>query len=140
MAVLTDKEIERMIDNGLIDLGNKERITSNGYDLSLEDFKISPGETKLVLSKEKIKMPNNLISIPFLRTTYAFKGLYLSAGIIDAGYSGHLKFCLTNPTKKIIELEKEDHLRAPIHLIFLETKGPVNLQFGERADEKNDII
>lgn len=136
MTALTDKEISK---RDLIESIDPNRISSNGYDLLLEDFEIDPGETKLILSKEKVKMPKNLISLPFLRTTYAFKGLHLSQGVIDAGYEGKLKFCLTNPTKETIKTEKEDHLKAPIHLIFLETKGNAELPFGKRKNEFNDF-
>lgn len=138
MAILVDKEIQNLIDEGLITPSDDNAITSNGYDLLLEDFEFAPGEFKLIMSKEKVKIPDNLISLPFLRTTYAFKGLILSPGVIDAGFEGHLKFALYNSSKETIKIAEEGELKRAIHLIFLNSSSKADLPFGERAGEVNN--
>lgn len=140
MSALTDKKIMELINNGQLKIEgfDKNRVTSNGYDMLLEDFEIQPGEFKLVNSKERIEMPNNLIAIPFLRTTYAFKGLFLSPGVIDTGFKGPLKFALYNSSQKKIEIEKTEELKAPIHVLFMTTDGKSEIPFGGRIGEINN--
>jgi deoxycytidine triphosphate deaminase len=135
--VLPDIKISSLISEGKIVINpfNEKRLTPQGYDISLEDFSIKPGEFKIFKTIERIEVPNNLLAIPFLRTTYAFKGLILSPGIIDAGFKGHLKIALYNSGTESITAEKADHVIAPVHLIFLKIDGDVGLSFGERADE-----
>ena len=109
MGTLSDSKIRQLVKRNLLVISPFEdsAVTSNGYDLLLEDFELSPKKHSLIKSNETVKIPKNLIAIPFLRTTYAFKGLILSPGIIDAGYSGKLIFSLFNSSDKKITLEKE---------------------------------
>ena len=140
MCVLTDKGILDLINSGKLKINNfsKDKLTSNGYDFLLEDFEISPGEFKLVSAISRIEMPDNLIAIPLLRTTYSFKGLFLSTGIIDAGFKGILKFALYNASKNKISPEKKENLKAVIHLMFLKTEGDSEIPFGGREGEVNN--
>ncbi len=142
MAVLGDKEIRELLKSGKLRIEplEEEAITSNGYDMLLEDFEIKPKETKVVRSKEKVKMPNDVISLPFLRTTYAFKGLILSGGVIDAGFEGHLGFALYNPTDNAIKAEEREETKRVIHLIFLKMEGESLNPFGKRKGELNNLL
>lgn len=118
--VLSDAKISELISSGQIILEpfNEKRLTPQGYDISLEDFILKPGEFKIFKTIERIEVPNGLLAIPFLRTTYAFKGLILSPGIIDSGFKGFLQIALYNSGQEVIKAENLDHLTAPIHLIF----------------------
>ncbi len=138
--VLPDIKISSLISEGKIVINpfNEKRLTPQGYDISLEDFSIKPGEFKVFKTLERIEVPNNLLAIPFLRTTYAFKGLIVSPGLIDAGFKGHLKIALYNSGTEIIEAERSDHLIAPLHLIFIQINGESGIPFGGRIDEYLD--
>lgn len=140
--ILADKEIKELVKKGELKIEhfNEGEVTSNGYDMELEDFEIVPGKFKLVKSAEKIKMPNNVIAIPFLRTTYAFQGLILSSGIIDAGYEGYLKFSLTNVSEKVIKKGKADEEKRTIHIIFLKMNEKSENPFGSRLLEKKNYL
>jgi len=142
MSVLVDKSILELIKEGRLEISpfEKTAITSNGCDLLLEDFELSPGEFKLIKSAEKVKIPEDIIAIPILRTTYAFNGLILSPGIIDAGYEGYLKFALYNSSGEKIIMEKKDIWKRAITLIFLKTSDKTNLPFGCREDEANNSL
>ena len=140
--ILTDKEIKKLVKKGELKIEpfKKDEVTSNGYDMELENFEIDSGGFGLVRSLEKIKMPEDLIAIPFLRTTYAFQGLILSSGIIDAGYAGYLKFSLINMSKKIIKKGENNKEKRTIHLIFLKMNGKSENPFGSRALEKKNNL
>lgn len=140
--ILSDKEIKELIKKGKLKIEPfaESEVTSNGYDVELEDFKIAPREFKLIKSAENIKMPNNLIAIPFLRTTYAFQGLILSQGIIDAGYEGYLKFALTNASENVIKKGQVDEEKRTIHLIFLKMNQENENPFGSKVSEKKNYL
>jgi deoxycytidine triphosphate deaminase len=89
------------------------------------------------MSIAKIKLPEDVIAIPMLRTTYIFKGLILSSGIIDAGFSGRLKMYIFNSSDNAVVPEKGE-LRRPIHLLFMETSGKSLMPYGRRHTEKNN--
>jgi len=134
MPVFSDKKIKELLEKDKLKIipFDEFSVTSNGYDMLTENFEISPREFKIVKSSERIKMPNNLVAIPFLRTTYAFKGLFLSGGIIDAGFQGHLKFALFNTSEDKITISESERI---IHLIFLEMDGKAEFPFGTRKGE-----
>lgn len=140
--ILSDKKIKELVKKGELEIEpfNEDEVTSNGYDMELEDFEIAPGKFKLVRSAEKIKMPSDVIAIPFLRTTYAFQGLILSSGIMDAGYEGYLKFSLTNASEKVIKKGKADEEKRTIHLIFLKMNEKSENPFGSRLLEKKNKL
>lgn len=140
MVALSDRTIRNLINSKelIISPFDKNAVTSNGYDILTENFEFNSGEFKLITSIEKIKMPHNLIAIPFLRTTYAFKGLILSPGVIDAGFEGHLKFAIYNSSKEKIKIETKSELQRAIHLIFIKTSENTDKPFGTRKGEVNN--
>ena len=140
--ILNDKEIKELIKQGKLEIEpfDENEVTSNGYDMELEDFEIDSKSFKLVRSAEKIKMPNDLIAIPLLRTTYAFQGLILSPGVIDAGYEGHLKFSLTNMSGDIIKKSHINEEKRTIHIIFLKMSGKSENPFGSNELEKKNNL
>ncbi|MDD5700300.1 MAG: hypothetical protein PHH00_03895 [Candidatus Nanoarchaeia archaeon] len=142
MTVLTDKKINEYIKEGKLKIipFEKNAVTTNGYDMLTEDFTIKPGEFMLVRSREKIEMPDDVTAVPFLRTTYAFKGLILSPGIMDAGYKGFLRFAIYNASKEIVTLKNKEETKRAIHILFLKTDGKTEIPFGGRKGEKNNIL
>lgn len=140
MAVLVDKSILKLVSDGKLGIipFDENAVTSNGYDLLLEKFELAPKEFKLLKTVEKIKIPNDMVAIPILRTTFAFKGLVLSPGIIDAGYEGHLKFAVFNSSKEKIWNGEKGMPEKVVTLVFLNTSDKADLPFGQRDGEKNN--
>ncbi len=140
MVVLTDKKIIDYVKKKklIISPFNKDAITPSGYDLTLNDFKsMHPNSLTIFWSKEKIELPNNIIAIPLLRSTYIYEGLVLSPGIIDAGFKGHLKIAINNVSKKTVKALPGQRGR-PVTLLFIKTDGNVSMPFGHRHAERND--
>lgn len=139
MTVLTDKKIldyVRMNKLSIVPF-DEDALTPNGYDLELENWSIPAKGSTTAMSIAKIKLPEDVIAIPMLRTTYIFKGLILSSGIIDAGFSGRLKMYIFNSSDNAVVPEKGE-LRRPIHLLFMETSGKSLMPYGRRHTEKNN--
>jgi deoxycytidine triphosphate deaminase len=141
MPVLTDKNIiENVYARRLIiSPFNEDALTPTGYDLTLSEFDgLKPKEFKIFTSKEMIEMPDNMIAIILLRTTYIFKGLIMSTGVVDAGFKGHLKIALHNPTDKTVKAEAGE-LERPVTMMFMNAQDAVALPFGHRHIEQNNI-
>ena len=68
-----------------------------------ETFILYPQQTVLSSSLEYIKMPDNILGIISIRSTYSRLGLSLSS-VIQPGYSGCLSLELTNNNKNPINL------------------------------------
>lgn len=68
-----------------------------------ETFILYPQQTVLASSLEYVKMPNNVLGILSIRSTYARLGLTLSS-IIQPGYVGCFSLELTNNNKNPINL------------------------------------
>ncbi len=82
-----------------------------GYSLIIQrSFSLQPGQSCIVSSREKIKLPQNMAGRLSLRSFHQLRGLFYSGGLIDPGYNGLLFFPLANITDSPIELVYEDPL------------------------------
>lgn len=68
-----------------------------------ETFIVYPQQTVLASSLEYIKMPNDILGVISVRSTYSRLGLSLSS-IVQPGYTGCLSLELTNNNKNPINL------------------------------------
>lgn len=71
-------------------------------------FSLDSGATAVVVTQEKISLPNNIAGIGFPPSTnMSFKGILMTnPGHIDPGYKGHLHFTLINMGKKKFALNR----------------------------------
>lgn len=95
-----------LTDKGRVSLETKsvKEPSKEKYDIiELEAgqyFEILPQEYVLVSTLENIKMPENLVSILYPRSSINRRGLSLDlTGLIDAGYEGQLVLPIKNNTK-----------------------------------------
>lgn len=68
-----------------------------------DTFILHPGQTVLASSLEYFKMPNDLIGLANLRSSYARLGLNILSRL-EPGYCGCISIELTNPSKSVIRL------------------------------------
>jgi dCTP deaminase len=80
-------------------------------------FKINPNERALLVTKEKIEMPDNLIAFCCLRSSYARMGLFIPPTVVDIGFSGQLTIEIIGGQLPIKLYENDRFL----HLIFSKT-------------------
>lgn len=83
-------------------------------------FTIKPGEFYLMQTIEKVNLPENIVSIPYPRSTLLRSGIWLLATQIAPGYCGILTFGLKNMGKSKFKVEMGARVA---HVIFYEIAG-----------------
>ena len=102
--------------------GNRTKKTI-GYK---EQISIAPGQFALLLTEEKIRIPNDSIGLISIKAGIKFKGLINVSGFhVDPGYEGPLVFSVFNAGSQPIPLTRE----KPIFLLW----------FCELTDDTKDI-
>lgn len=83
-----------------------------GYDLSSdEDMTIYPGEWKLVSTGIAFKVPFGTYGRIAPRSGFSYKkGTMIGAGVIDEGYTGHVKVLVFNMSKDEIHVQSGDRI------------------------------
>lgn len=93
-GIITDVA-EGNYNNGVYDIRIGKIITMKGDEVTT--YSIPPQGMVVVVSKEKIKMPANIVGYAHVRTSLSSKGIMaINIGIIDPGYSGNLSSTLLN--------------------------------------------
>lgn len=81
------------------------KVSQNGIDCSLqEELVLAHGTHKNILLNEKIELPENLCAELKIRSTYSRKGIFLSSGLWDSGFKGHLGCTLYNLSGMLITI------------------------------------
>lgn len=144
--ILSDKEINKYVDEmDLIHPFKEKQLTPNGYDVSIENvelindvklllvdgtYLVPRKMTFIVLTQEKVTMPNNIAGRLSIKTKYARKGLILSPGVVDAGFIGKLNLCFYNANEEPIFLEKGKPI---VQLVFEKMEDGSEKNYAERS-------
>ncbi len=125
--LLSDNEI-RNLANDLIEGFDDSRLGSISYDLETEDFCIGNGVRSITLkpldsvfvrSKEKIKLPNDLIARVVLRNSRLRQGIALDAPVYQPGHRTRVFFRITNFSNRPITLANSKGIAsAEIHILL----------------------
>lgn len=128
--ILSDEEISTYVTRmDFIHPFIEKQLTPNGYDVSIEDvdllhdsiclkdgvFTIPKQSAFIVLTKERVTLPYDVVGRLSIKTSYARKGLILSPGVVDAGFSGKLNLCFFNAGNDAVSLEKG---KTIVQLVF----------------------
>ncbi len=142
---INDKKIMELGEN-LIAPFNPDFLTPNGYDLSINEvqigekiFKLNEGDIKIppntffrVMTREKVKIPDDMIAELWLRSTYARKGVQATFGLVDAGFEGTLALSLFNSSDKTIIIKK-DEKPTVCQIVFEKISGPSDTSYDKRS-------
>ncbi len=151
-TVLNDSEIEAQIKSGLMSSGftapadpftKDSPIQPASLDLTVglvfrpcteeenkqdlpggqEEYILEPGRTAIVLTREELKMPADLIAIGFPPSKQAsVKGILMTnPGQVDPGYHGKLRFTVINMGRKDFVLRQGDVI---VSLILMKLEKP----------------
>lgn len=72
-----------------------------GFDLAIPDsIELSPWERKTIDLKIRVLIPRGYVGLIFPRSSITLQGVGVPTGVIDAGYTGHIKVVLVNRTSK----------------------------------------
>lgn len=124
----------RDVDDGNyndIILPKRATLYSAGYDFySIMDFKLEPGERKVIPTGIKACMNDNEYLAIYIRSSLGFKyniRMCNQVGIIDKDYynnsenDGHIFVCLKNEGDKVLEIKKGDRIVQGIFTPYLKT-------------------
>lgn len=86
------------------------------------EYILEPGRTAIVLTREELKMPDNLLAIGFPPSkSVSAKGIIMTnPGQVDPGYQGRLRFTVINMGRKDFILREGDVI---VSLILMELKS-----------------
>lgn len=112
--MLADKTIRRLaMFNKLIQPFDEDHLSAASYDLSLDDSDkerniIPPGTAKLVVTKEKVNLPNNIGAKTVSKSSLARIKLSIGdiGGWVDPGYRGQLSLLAVNYSDTTVDLNK----------------------------------
>src|SRR3989344_4764390 len=83
-------------------------------------YTIKPGEFYLMQTVEKVNLPDNIVAIPYPRSTLLRSGIWLLLTQVAQGYNGILTFGIKNMGNSLFKVE----LGARVaHIIFYEIAG-----------------
>jgi len=134
--ILTDEDIIDRAEEGspLVDPFNIEQLTSNGYDLSIEEIQVGEQVFKFgnhdinivirplthfkVMSIETVLLPEDMVASLWLRSSYARKGIIATFGKVDAGYNGKIAMSLFNGSDKDLVFEREMKKKTICQIVF----------------------
>ncbi len=107
-------------------LGVKTRDTVDHKSVAKYDpkkskiFTIKPNEFYLMQTMEKVNLPDNIVSIPYPRSTLLRSGIWLLSTQVAPGYRGILTFALKNMGPRPFKVEMGARVA---HVIFYEVAG-----------------
>ena len=95
------------------------------------------GETAVVTTAEKLRVPRDLGGIGFPPSHVSFQGLLMTnPGHVDPGYVGRMRFTVINMGKSPYRLKKGDVI---VTVLFIRVAGSVERDYAERGGKITDV-
>ena len=93
------RKIKLEINGGVIPY--KAHKHDAGFDLAIpESVDLASFERKTIDLKIRVLIPRGYVGLIFPRSSITQQGVVVPTGVIDAGYTGHIKVVLVNRTSK----------------------------------------
>ncbi len=139
--ILSDKTIKKLVEEeNLITPFNEKNLSSNSYDLTLaedqERLELMPGESRLVVTEEKVNLPADVVAKTVSKSSFARCGVSIGdiGGWVDAGYRGQLTLLAVNLGDKPFELRR---IKEICQIIFLQADSKAEKTYnGHYQDSK----
>ena len=126
MTVLSDIEIEKCIGEGslVITPFDPSSLSGAGYDLRSEsEVSISPGQSRLVATLERVELSENLAGTLHIRSSLARDGIIASLALVDPGFRGQLTISLFNAgSEQFVMRRGEGFVQIVLHLLNTRTQ------------------
>jgi dCTP deaminase len=117
-STLIEPYNEKAVEHGAYELGlgpeafltsndeNKKTVLAEG-----EQLVIPPGQFCLLLTEEKVFIPNNALGLISIKAGVKFRGLINVSGFhVDSGFQGRLKFSVYNAGSQNIVLQRKQRV------------------------------
>ncbi len=100
-----------------------------------EEFIIMPHEHLLLTTEEYIRLPNDIIGLVNLRSSFARLGLFIPPTVVDAGFEGNLTIEVIG-SEIPIRVKKGQRF---LHLIFAKTLTPVENPYNGKYQRQRGV-
>lgn len=146
MGILADVDIRRYLAKGELRIEPFEEgsLTPNGYDVSIDEVVVPstkartsggvvhvPPHTRFAVStRETVRLGRHIVAQPWLRTTWARRGVIASFGVIDAGFAGALTFGALNASSEALEIAIGDRFAQ---IVFMTLESPASETYDRRS-------
>ncbi len=152
--ILSDGEILQHIEEGTFQIQdfNKDNLTPNGYDLTIEAIERNPpgitiptnkdgilnipkGAYFRVLTKEFVVLLPNMTAQLWLRSSYARRGVMATFGYVDAGFKGKI-VCSCYNSFQNVELKIGDTI---CQIVFEWMSSKANKAYNGKYQNQKDF-
>lgn len=143
MGALSDRDIKALVQKKMLisEHFEEKNMTPNGYDLTVGEIKVNsdsitaeatvPGTSRfLVSSREFMNMPDDIIGMIWIRSSYARKGVLGSFGLVDAGFRGNLTLTFYNSSAEPIQIISGDRIAQ---IVFIRLESSADQSYSERS-------
>lgn len=137
---LSDADIKVLISKGVLKINpfSEESLTPAGYDLRSSITSILKPLTSLLISTlEKVELPNSLLGILHLRSSFAREGVIASLALVDPGFRGQLTILLFNSGKNEVKIGMRERF---IQITFFKLSGEAEKGYVGRYQESKGIV
>src|SRR6266404_2128296 len=131
MSILDNDRLRSVLPNNVVVPYDPTRVKDASYELSLgneyfttdlpdgikviiepgNQVVIKPGQFALLITKETVTIPDNVLAFISIKASIKFRGLVNVSGFhVDPGFTGKLKFAVYNAGSKDIVLDWEQRL------------------------------
>ena len=128
MTVLSDVEIEERIGRKslVLDPFDPDSLNGAGYDLRIGlDTVVPPGKHQLVVTMERVGLPDDLAGTLHIRSSLARAGIFASLAFVDPGFRGQLTISLFNAGVEPLVMKKGFRfLQMSLHPLAVKTHRP----------------
>jgi len=98
-------------------------------------FVINPDERILATTLEYIKLPDDLVGLVNMRSTFARLGLYVPPTVIDAGFEGQITIEIVGGRRPVRVYPGQRFL----HVVFLKTSSPVKKPYSGKYQRQRGV-
>ncbi|MEM3027384.1 MAG: dCTP deaminase [Candidatus Bathyarchaeia archaeon] len=146
MSILSDREIKAFMHSGQISIEPfiEERLTPNGYDLSIAELLIPAQGLRIVSDKarippltwflvgtlEKISLGAKVSAQLWIKSSWARRGVLGSFGKVDAGFQGTLTLSALNASQNPLEITIGDPF---VQIVFETLISEAELTYEKRS-------
>jgi dCTP deaminase len=115
------------------------KMIENAFEVkkSQESMVVGPHEQVLLSTVEKVSMPDDIVGLVEIRTTWARHGFSMPPTIIDAGFSGTVTLCVTNNSPYGIRLKPNTRFA---HVVFVKATSSVQSSYAKGSYSGQDGV
>lgn len=116
----------------------EKNIQQNGIDIRIEEtILVQPKSFKNVLCVESVFLPENMVALFHIRSSFSRRGIFLTSGIWDSGFEGRIGCSIYNLSDGAVTILAHERI-GQILFIEADSAGLYNGKWQhEGLDEKS---